>query len=250
MTFDEGEVRLDCHILYYYFKMLMKSISIKVDPKKYKDTTGDVKDLTEQYINTVFLNKTDDKAAKTNDSKDDKKADSKDTATLSNNLTEEHDAFNKEFATALGDQFNNYQASEAELMKPIEAFEAANAKKAKITYTIKQYLPEAATIYVKPETIKFDDLDTDSIVNDFVNKNEAKYTDYDKAQRDAEKYLLEQLPTKFDSATVSASDSSNGEGYEVNLKKEDGKWTVDSSDNSDNYDFDSLKQDFRGELYN
>ena len=34
VTFDKGEVRLDCHILYYYFKMLMKSISIKVDPKK------------------------------------------------------------------------------------------------------------------------------------------------------------------------------------------------------------------------
>ena len=43
-----------------------------------------------------------------------------------------------------------------------------------------------------------------SIITQFVNENEGKYDDYEKASIDAEKYLLQQLPSKFDSATTSA----------------------------------------------
>lgn len=210
-----------------------KDIQLDVVAKDYKDNSSDVTKLTEEFVNAVFLNK---KSEETNKN-------------LANNLEEEHNSFNKTFSQSFGKEFTYYKPSEAELMTAIDAFEATNAKKAKTSYSIKSFYPEEATVYVKTETIHFDSLDTDTIIEDFVNKNEGKYSDYDKAQSDAEKYLLEQLPTKYESASVNTNDSSIGEGYEVHLTKKDDKWTIDTSDSSKNYAFNSLKQAFMGDLY-
>lgn len=210
-----------------------KDIQLDVNAKDYDDKSSDVTKLTEEFVNTVFLNK-----------KDEEKS-----GNLANNLEEEHNSFNKTFSQSLSKEFYYYKPSEAELMTAIDAFEAANAKKSKNSYSIKSYYPESATVYIKTETIHFDTLDTEAIVDDFVNKNEGKYSDYEKAKSDAEKYLLEQLPTKYEAASVSTNDSSSGEGYEVHLTKKDDKWTVDTSDSSKNYGFKSLKQAFMGDLY-
>ena len=210
-----------------------KDIQLDVIAKDYKDHSSDVTKLTEEFVNAVFLNKKSEEESKN----------------LANNLEEEHDSFNKTFSQSLSRDFYNYKPSDAELMKTIDAFEAVNAKKAKNTYSIKSYYPESATVYIKTETIHFDSLDTEAIVDDFITKNEDKYSDYEKAQTEGEKYLLEQLPTTFDSASVSTNDSPSGEGYELHLTKKDDKWTVDTSKSSKNYGFDSLKQAFMGDLY-
>lgn len=210
-----------------------EDIQLDVNANDYEDKSSDVEKLAEEFVNEVFLNKKSEEKSEV----------------LSNNLEEEHAAFNKTFAQSLGKDFYYYKPSEAELMTAIDAFEVANGKKAKITYSIKEFYPDSATVYVKPETIHFDSLDTEAIINDFVDKNEDKYSDYEKAESDAEKYLLEQLPTKYEAASVSTNDSSSGEGYELHLTKKDDKWTIDTTDGSNNYTFKYLKQAFMGDLY-
>ncbi|MBO0469916.1 DUF4352 domain-containing protein [Enterococcus sp. DIV0242_7C1] len=207
-----------------------EDIQIKVETKKYKDTSLDIQKIAESFVNDVFLNK---------------KSENKD---IANNIEEEKTSFNVMFSKALEKEFYYYKPSEAELMTNIDAFKNANAKKAKIDYSIKEFYPESATIYVKPETIHFDNLDTDSIISEFVDKNEGKYSDYEKAETDAEKYLLEQLPSKYETTSVSSNDSFSGEGYEIHFTKENGKWKVDTSDSSDNYSFKSLKKAFMGDI--
>ncbi|WP_162100917.1 hypothetical protein [Latilactobacillus sakei] len=130
----------------------------------------------------------------------------------------------------------------------VTSFNQINAKKATVEYSVAEMLPKAAIIYVKSEVINFDDVDFEAIIDDFTDKNEDKYDDYEKATQDAEKYLLQQLPTKFESAKVSTPEYMDGEGYKVKLVKEKGKWTIDSGDSSDNYDFGELQTAFMGGL--
>lgn len=211
-----------------------EEITLNVDAKKYKDQSSTVTDLTAAYVDQVFLNKTADKK----------------TANLSNDLAAEHETFTKEFATVLGDSFNHYEPSEAELMTAVEAFETANANKAKVTYIIKNYFPNSATVLVKAETLHLEDLDSKGIIEEFVEKNKGTYNDYDKVYNDAEKYLLENMPSRYDAIEVSTNDRGNSDGYAVQLTKEDDKWTIDTSDSSKNYSFGYLKQAFMGNLYN
>lgn len=213
-----------------------KEITLKVDASKYHDDTDNIKQLADQYVSQVFLNK-----AAANEKKNQLK--------LTNDLEKEKNDFNQQFSTRLKKEFTDYIPSDAELGKTIDGFKATNQKKAKITYTIDQLFPTEASVYVSPEVINFDEIDTDSIISQFVDENEGKYEDYDKATQDAEKYLLQQLPSKFDSATVSQPSDMEGQGYKVNLTQKDGKWTVDSSKADNNYDYQSLASSFMGGLY-
>lgn len=211
-----------------------KPIQIDIDAKKYKDVSSEVQSLTEDFVNSVFLNKED--AGK--ESK------------LGNDLEQDKATFDKEFSKRLGEEFGYYKPSESELMNSVNSLKNANGKKAKVSYSIKELYPDSATIYVNPETIHFSNVDVDSIVEDFVNKNIEKYTDYEKAEIDAEKYLLDQLPQKFENTTISKSNNSmSGEGFEVHLTKKDDKWVIDTSDSDNNYTFKYLKQSFMGDLY-
>ncbi|WP_096397513.1 DUF4352 domain-containing protein [Enterococcus faecalis] len=210
-----------------------KDIKVAVESKDYPDNSEEVQKLVEGFVDTVFLNKQVEKAAEN----------------LTNNLGEEQQTFSKEFRQVLNEQFYDYKPSEAELETAVKAFESANAKKAKISYSFKEFYPKSAIVYVKPETIHFDSIDLTGIVSEFVDKNEGKYSDYDKAQTDAEKYVLEQLPAKFESASTNTNDYSSGEGYEVRLTKNSDKWTIDTADNSNNHSFKYLKQAFMGDLY-
>ena len=208
-----------------------KDVKVKIDADKYPDHTKQMTKLAKEYVDQVFLGaKADDKAALTND------------------LQKEHDDFKTAFAERLGKQFDNYKPSTAELQKVVTSFNQINAKKATVEYSVAEMLPKAAIIYVKSEVINFDDVDFEAIIDDFTDKNEDKYDDYEKATQDAEKYLLQQLPTKFESAKVSTPEYMDGEGYKVKLVKEKGKWTIDSEDSSDNYDFGELQTAFMGGL--
>lgn len=213
-----------------------KEITLKVDASKYHDDTENIKKLAEQYVSQVFLNKT-------------TAADKENKLKLNNDLGKEHNDFNQQFSARLKKEFTEYVPSDAELGKAVESFETANQKKAKINYTIDQLFPNEATVNVLPEMITFDGIDTDSIITQFVNENEGKYDDYEKASIDAEKYLLQQLPSKFDSATTSQPSDMSGEGYKINLTQKDGKWIVDSSKSDSNYDYQALVSSFMGGLY-
>lgn len=226
-----------------------KDIELKIDPKKYQDPTEDLKKMTETYVNQVFLGKA---AEATEDSSSEDKQDSKkaEVYALSNNLEAEHTDFKQKFADNLKKDFDYYEPSAGEVGKVVDAYKAANQKKAKVTYQIAEMFPGKVTVYVKPETINFDDVDTDSISEKFVSENKGKYEiiDYDKIYQDAEKFILQQLPAKFDQAPVSTPEYMKGEGYKVKLTKENGKWTLDSSDTSSNYGYNELKASFMGGL--
>lgn len=227
-----------------------KPIKINVNPKKYNDPTLDVTHGVENYINVVFLN------TKLKNNNEQVKLSNKKTETnsqiLSNNLTEEHEQFNKKFATIIKSAFDYYKPSEAEIQSLIDKFEAANAKKAKITYAIKECYPNSATVYVKPETIHFEELDQEALIEEFKNTHTNNYnsTDIDNYNRmltDAEKYLLEKLPTKFEEASISANDTYSDEGFEVQLSKKDGKWLLNSTNSDKNDEFEELQNAFMGD---
>lgn len=247
-----------------------EELSVKVDAGKYEDNTDEVLDLAKTYVNEVFLSgneaantetlsvqsstsnvmnlsskeDSDDKD-KDKDKEDDKKP------SLSNNIEEDRTSFTSTFISALGEQFDYYEPSQAELKTFIDAYVKANAERGTIQYSIKSYTIDSAEIYIKPETIDIASIDTTSIITDFVEKNRNTYSDYDAARQAAEKYLLEQLPTKLNTTGLASGDSMPGEGYAIKLTKDkdSNKWKIDSSDNSDNYSYEYIVQAFMGNLY-
>lgn len=210
-----------------------KGVELKLNTKKYTDNTKAVENLVKQYIATVFYDSDDNEESKLK---------------LSNNLEEERKAFKEDGITILKKGFTNYDASNDEVGKIIAQIQASNAKKAQVTYCFKEFFPEAATIYIRPEVVKLQKTDKEAIINQFNEENKGKYSDYASAQRDAEKYLIQELPAKFKEATIHTPDDMNGEGYRVDLEKKDGKWSINSANDSQNYTFKSLKSSFRGGL--
>ena len=60
----------------------------------------------------------------------------------------------------------------------------------------------------------------------------------------AEKYILEQAPSQFDSIPLVTSKYMNNEGYELKLVKKNKKWVVDTTDSN----YDSLVRIFSGNI--
>ena len=78
----------------------------------------------------------------------------------------------------------------------------ANAKRAKVDYKVKTYLPDYAVVYVRPETI---DLIIWMFMNwarKFYEENKGKYSNYSEAMKAGEKYILENAPSQFDSTPL------------------------------------------------
>lgn len=74
------------------------------------------------------------------------------------------------------------------------------------------------------------------------------FSDYDALYRDAEKFIFENVHTRYDAAQLSTPDYMPGDGYELKLTKDTdtGKWTVDTSDADSNYDYKNLIDAFIG----
>lgn len=214
-----------------------EEVTINVDPSKYDDASEEVETLSEQYVSEVFL------AEENTENSDDENA-----SELGNDTNEESQNFNQTFADALKKEFYAYSPSAGELQKTVESFEKANQEKAKVEYKVASLSPNHASVYVKPEVIDFTKIDFDSIGDQFVDENKGKYSDYEKAQQDAEKYILQKLPETFSNEDVSQPQYVDGDGYKLNLNKEDEQWTVDSSDSNDNYDYKELEASFMGGL--
>lgn len=186
--------------------------------------------------------KSDDK--KSDDKKSDDKKSSNDSDVITNDVKADREEFIKKFIESFGKGFYNYKPSDSELRTFAEAYIKANAKRAKVDYKVKTYLPDYAVIYVRPETIDLDNLNVHELSRKFYEENKGKYSSYSEAMKAGEKYILENAPSQFDSTPLDTSDNMQKEGYEIKMTKKDGKWTIDTS--SKNYNLKDMARTFRG----
>ena len=256
-------------------------VAIKVDPSQYEDNIDEAKEALKKYVDAVYLDgentggasnvsftndksqivaledkksdkKSDDKKSddkKSDDKKsDDKKSDDKKSSggveEITNDVKADREEFIKKFIESFGKGFYNYKPSDSELRTFAEAYIKANAKRAKVDYKVKTYLPDYAVVYVRPETIDLDNLNVYELSRKFYNENKGKYSSYSEAMKAGEKYILENAPSQFDSTPLDTSDNMQKEGYEIKMTKKDGKWTIDTS--SKNYNLKDMARTFRG----
>ena len=257
-------------------------VAIKVDPSQYEDTIDEAKEAMKKYVDAVYLDgentggasnvsftndksqivaledkksdnkksddkKSDDKKSddkKSDDKKSDEKKSSNDSDLITNDVKADREEFIKKFIESFGKGFYNYKPSDSELRTFVEAYIKANAKRAKVDYKVKTYLPDYAVIYVRPETIDLNNLNVHELSRKFYEENKGKYSNYSEAMKAGEKYILENAPSQFDSTPLDTSDNMKKEGYEIKMTKKDGKWTIDTS--SKNYDLKDMARTFRG----
>ena len=251
-------------------------VAIKVDPSQYEDNIDEAKEALKKYVDAVYLDgentggasnvsftndksqivaledkksdkKSDDKKSddkKSDDKKSDDKKSSNDSDVITNDVKADREEFIKKFIESFGKGFYNYKPSDSELRTFAEAYIKANAKRAKVDYKVKTYLPDYAVVYVRPETIDLDNLNVYELSRKFYNENKGKYNSYSEAMKAGEKYILENAPSQFDSTPLDTSDNMKKEGYEIKMTKKDGKWTIDTS--SKNYDLKDMARTFRG----
>ena len=214
-------------------KSQIVALEDKKSDKKSNDKKSDDKKSEE---------KKDDK--KSEDKKSDDKKSSNDSDVITNDVKADREEFIKKFIESFGKGFYNYKPSDSELRTFAEAYIKANAKRAKVDYKVKTYLPDYAVIYVRPETIDLDNLNVHELSRKFYDENKGKYSSYSEAMKAGEKYILENAPSQFDSTPLDTSDNMQKEGYEIKMTKKDGKWTIDTS--SKNYNLQDMARTFRG----
>ena len=247
-------------------------VAIKVDPTQYEDTIDEAKEAMKKYVDAVYLDgentggasnvsftndktqivaledkKSDDKKSddkKSDDKKSDDKKSSSSSDLITNDVKADREEFIKKFIESFGKGFYNYKPSDSELRTFAEAYIKANAKRAKVDYKVKTYLPDYAVVYVRPETIDLDNLNVYELSRKFYDENKGKYSSYSEAMKAGEKYILENAPSQFDSTPLDTSDNMQKEGYEIKMTKKDGKWTIDTS--SKNYNLKDMARTFRG----
>ena len=232
-------------------------VAIKVDPSQYEDTIDEAKEAMKKYVDAVYLDGENTGGASnvsfTNDKTqivalEDKKSDDKKSPSsselITNDVKADREEFIKKFIESFGKGFYNYKPSDSELRTFAEAYIKANAKRAKVDYKVKTYLPDYAVVYVRPETIDLDNLNVYELSRKFYDENKGKYSSYSEAMKAGEKYILENAPSQFDSTPLDTSDNMQKEGYEIKMTKKDGKWTIDTS--SKNYNLKDMARTFRG----
>ena len=232
-------------------------VAIKVDPSQYADNIDEAKEAMKKYVDAVYQDGENTGGASnvsfTNDKTqivalEDKKSDDKKSPSsselITNDVKADREEFIKKFIESFGKGFYNYKPSDSELRTFAEAYIKANAKRAKVDYKVKTYLPDYAVVYVRPETIDLDNLNVYELSRKFYDENKGKYSSYSEAMKAGEKYILENAPSQFDSTPLDTSDNMQKEGYEIKMTKKDGKWTIDTS--SKNYNLKDMARTFRG----
>ena len=236
-------------------------VSIKLDPSKYEDNIDQVKDLVKNYVDAVYLdgestsgasniNVTDKNVQivplvdnkKTTEA--DKKSDSGSDA-VTNDVKVDREEFIKNFEDTLEKGFFNYKPSSAELRTFVEYYIKANSKRAKVDYNVKTYLPDYAVVYVRPETIDLKNFNVYELSRKYYEENKETYNNnFSEALKAGEKFVLENMPSQFESIPLDTPVHMDKEGFEIKMTKKDGKWTIDTS--SRNYELNSLSRAFRG----
>lgn len=217
-----------------------KELKVTVDSADYENTTGEIETLVSGYINAVFLNK--ETEASSSEKEKEKKTSS---AALANDIEAAKNEFIADYVKELTDEFYYYTPSEDEAKTFINAYIAENAKRAKVAYKLKTYLPDFAEIYVRPEVIDLSTVDMDSLADKFVEENQGKFENYSDAEKAAEKYVLEQIPTMLNTASIATSGSMyDKEGFLITLtKNSEGDWEINTA--SDSY-YSYLMETFSG----
>ena len=236
-------------------------VSIKLDPSKYEDNIDQVKDLVKNYVDAVYLdgestsgasniNVTDKNVQivplvdnkKTTEA--DKKSDSGSDA-VTYDVKVDREEFIKNFEDTLEKGFFNYKPSSAELRTFVEYYIKANSKRAKVDYNVKTYLPDYAVVYVRPETIDLKNFNVYELSRKYYEENKETYNNnFSEALKAGEKFVLENMPSQFESIPLDTPVHMDKEGFEIKMTKKDGKWTIDTS--SRNYELNSLSRAFRG----
>ena len=236
-------------------------VSIKLDTSKYEDNIDQVKDLVKNYVDAVYLygestsgasniNVTDkhaqivplvdDKKTTEADKKSDVRSD-----VVTNDVKVDREEFIKNFEDTLEKGFFNYKPSSAELRKFVESYIKVNAKRAKVDYNVKTYLPDYAVVYVRPETIDLKNFNVYELSRKYYEENKETYNNnFSEALKAGEKFVLENTPSQFETIPLDTLDHMDREGFEIKMTKKDGKWTIDTS--SRNYELNSLSRAFRG----
>lgn len=240
-----------------------EEIKVPVNATKYPDNTEKIKELAKTFVTQTFLDGSatvdgsDAEAASTTGGAQveflaKKKSSKKDKEwKLANKAEEDRSAYMKAFVESAKSGWSYYQPSDSDAQKFAQQYITANSKRAQIECTVIDYLPTSAKVAIKPSIINFNDLDTDSLKNEYINKHKGdSFSDYDALYKDAEKYIFDNVHTRYDSAKIATPEYMDGEGYEINLTKDvdTGEWTVDTSDQTGNYDYKQLVQAFIGGL--
>ena len=71
-------------------------------------------------------------------------------------MKKEASDFRAKFAADFTRKLHDYQFSEEEVTQFIDAYEKENAKRAKLTYKVKQYFPDKVVISLNPETVSME----------------------------------------------------------------------------------------------
>ena len=194
--------------------------------------------VTDKHAQIVPL--VDDKKTTEADKKSDVRSD-----VVTNDVKVDREEFINNFEDTLEKGFFNYKPSSAELRKFVESYIKVNAKRAKVDYNVKTYLPDYAVVYVRPETIDLKNFNVYELSRKYYEENKETYNNnFSEALKAGEKFVLENTPSQFETIPLDTLDHMDREGFEIKMTKKDGKWTIDTS--SRNYELNSLSRAFRG----
>lgn len=225
------EKKYELHYLPSIFYDENESINMKIDLKEFSDNTTTITEQVEQYVQAVFLGSNEIEESK-----------------LMNDLKKEKEAFKKESMNVLKKNFREYEPTKKELRETISKLQEINRAKGKFSIVLTELNTVCATVYIKPATVMISDLNKMEIENQYITENGDKYEDYKEANREGEKYFLQELNKKISEKPITTDKDMREEGFELDLENVAGKWKVLSEEKDRNDDFDYLAKAFRGGL--
>lgn len=211
-----------------------KDTKVKVTASKYPDHSEKIKELTNSYVEQVFLRK----------SKNEKKKSLK----IGNDIHKEATDYKQFFMDQQKQALEHYEPSSSEMEKYVDSFISANQKMTQVEYKVDELTPNRAVIYMKPKTLQVIKVDTRDISKRYIDQYQGQYSgDNNELSKDIEKYILQEVPAKFDETEPILPPLMKNEGLKLILNKKDKKWYMDTEDYPENDDFEKIKYIFMGQ---
>ena len=203
-----------------------KPLKFAVDSSQYEDKVEASTILADEYINQVYFS-------------GQRKVKKDDAFVLGTDLKKERSDFRAKFAADFTRKLHDYQFPEEEVTQFIDAYEKENAKRAKLTYKVKQYLPDKVVISLNPETVSMEK----TILNHmqtFYQEHRKDYPGIIEANQAQNKAYREEMMASLADRPLTTPDRYD---YQLTFVKKDGKWEVEKAYNSD-----SFMEKFEGNL--
>ena len=203
-----------------------KPLKFAVDSSRYEDKVEASTLLADEYINQVYFS-------------GQRKVKKDDAFVLGTDLKKEASDFRAKFAADFTRKLHDYQFPEEEVTQFIDAYEKENAKRAKLTYKVKQYLPDKVVISLNPETVSMEK----TILNHmqtFYQEHRKDYPGIIEANQAQNKAYREEMMASLADRPLTTPDRYD---YQLTFVKKDGKWEVEKAYNSD-----SFMEKFEGNL--